>query len=89
MKFNQVVLVNQPSKEFRWKGKLFVSGIFDGELYFRLVLISTNQSKLIHRVKFTGILSALIFKSISANTKDGFISMNLALKKQLEKRLEN
>ena len=34
MEFNPVVLVNKEASEFRWQGKLFVKGLFDGEHYF-------------------------------------------------------
>lgn len=37
MSFKAVVLENQENKQFSWRGKLLVKGIFDGEHKFRLV----------------------------------------------------
>src|SRR5690606_24538713 len=36
MTFKPTVLVADPQREFRWKGKVLVNGIFDGEHFFRL-----------------------------------------------------
>ena len=32
MTFKPMVLIFEPNKEFRWKGKLGIKGIFDGDL---------------------------------------------------------
>ena len=84
MKFKPVVLVNQESKEFRWKGKLFVKGLFDGEHYFQLERINDNLTKLVHGEKFTGFLAGALLKMIGEDTKKGFESMNEALKRRVE-----
>ena len=36
MKFKPVVLKFDQNEELRWKGKLFMKGLFDGEHYFQL-----------------------------------------------------
>lgn len=36
MSFKALVLENQENKQFSWRGKLLVKGIFDGEHKFRL-----------------------------------------------------
>ena len=48
MSFQPIVLESNPNREFRWKGKLFVKGLFDGEHYFKLESIGVNRTKLIH-----------------------------------------
>jgi len=84
MNFKPLVLKNQLSQEFRWKGKLGIKGIFDGEHYFILEKITPNQTKFIQGENFTGLLSGLLMRMIIKDTKVGFISMNKALKTRVE-----
>jgi hypothetical protein len=79
MLFKPRVLINNTNREFRWKGKLFINGIFDGEHYFILNKISDNKTELIHGEIFTGILSGLIFNKIYKDTIAGFELMNKGL----------
>ncbi len=85
MDFKPLVLTNNTAKEFRWKGKLFVNGLFDGEHYFQIEEISENQVKFIHGENFTGLLSGVLTPLILDDTKKGFEQMNEALK-QLSER---
>jgi len=84
MVFKPLVLVNEKEKEFRWIGKLFVKGIFDGEHYFLLESVGPNETHFTQGENFTGILSGLMMKMIGKNTLSGFESMNEALKKKAE-----
>jgi hypothetical protein len=84
MNFNPLILKNDAAKEFRWKGKLFIKGLFDGEHYFQLATVNGTQTRLIHGEQFTGILVGLLLKMIGANTLKGFQEMNNALKKRAE-----
>lgn len=84
MTFRPVVLKYEPNKEFRWKGKLGIKGIFDGEHFFILDKLNEDQTKFIHGEKFSGILVALMGGALE-KTKDGFQLMNQALKKECEK----
>lgn len=85
MAFTPVVLANKKNEEFRWKGKVFVNGIFDGEHYFILENLGVNKTRFIHGENFSGILSGVLLKMIGKDTKKGFAAMNLALKQQVEK----
>jgi hypothetical protein len=78
MDFKPLVLNNQFSREFRWKGKLGIRGIFDGEHYFILEEITPNQTRFIQGENFTGLFSGLLIKKIGEYTKRGFVSMNEA-----------
>lgn len=71
------------NKEFRWKGKLMVSGLFDGEHYFKLIDLGDGRTQFIHGEYFSGILVGL-FGSLLAKTKTGFELMNKALKVRCE-----
>lgn len=84
MIFKPKILRLLPNKEFRWKGKLGVNGIFDGEHYFGLEPQSETQTKFIHGEKFSGILIPLMSKALE-KTKEGFQLMNKSLKKECEK----
>jgi len=84
MDFEPVVLVNNKDQEFRWVGKLFVSGIFDGEHYFILEKVDGNHTRFIHGENFTGILSGILLGMIRNDTEEGFNSMNEALKKRVK-----
>jgi hypothetical protein len=84
MTFKPVILKYEPNKEFRWKGKLGIKGIFDGEHFFILEKLNENQTKFIHGEKFSGILVALMGGALD-KTKEGFQLMNEALKNECEK----
>jgi hypothetical protein len=84
MKFTPIVLKHEINQEFRWLGKLGISGIFDGEHYFKLQALNNEQTVLTHGEIFTGLLSGLIFKMAKDSTLKGFDLMNQALKTHLE-----
>ena len=85
MRFKPLILKNKKLNEFRWKGHLFVKGLFDGEHYFRLEKLSKNKTRFVHGEEFSGLLSATLLKMIGENTKASFMLMNEALKKEAEK----
>ena len=84
MRFQPEVLRVEAGREFRWKGKLFVKGLFDGEHYFKLEPVGQRHTRLIHGEQFTGVLSGLLMKMIGEDTKAGFEAMNQALKQRVE-----
>ncbi len=85
MTFHPRILKFEPGKEFRWKGKLGLPGIFDGEHYFILEEISAKRTRFIHGEKFSGLLVPLM-GNILEKTKDGFMLMNKSLKKECERQ---
>jgi len=84
MKFKPVVITNSKEKEFRWRGILFINGIFDGEHYFILEPVDSTQTRFIQGENFTGILSGLMMRMIGEDTLEGFHAMNKALKQRAE-----
>lgn len=86
MQFKPIVITNSQGEEFRWRGKLLVRGIFDGEHYFIVEPVGSDQSRFIQGENFTGILSGLMFKMIGEDTLAGFQAMNMALKNQAEEK---
>ncbi len=86
MWFRPVVLNVEPNRELRWKGKLFVPGLFDGEHYFRLETIAEGRTTFYQGEIFSGLLVPLFRRSLDGATKHGFIAMNEALKRKAEER---
>ncbi|MBX0333801.1 SRPBCC domain-containing protein [Pontibacter sp. HSC-14F20] len=84
MTFKPKVLAFDANKEFRWKGKLFFKGIFDGEHYFRLTDAGNGTTRFSHGEKFSGFLVALMGGTLD-KTKVGFELMNEALKWECER----
>jgi len=84
MRFLPTLLAVSPKREFRWKGKLVVPGLFDGEHYFKLET-TPNGGVLLHQGEtFTGLLVPLFRKSLDGATRQGFVAMNEALKREAE-----
>lgn len=84
MEFTPTLLKYAERSEFRWKGKLFFKGLFDGEHYFKFESISEERTRLIHGEQFTGILVPFVLPRIKENTLKGFNQFNTALKNRVE-----
>lgn len=84
MRFRPVVLRAEPEREFRWKGKLLVPGLFDGEHFFLLEPRADGGVLLRHGERFSGLLVPLFRGSLDGGTRAGFIAMNEALKREAE-----
>lgn len=84
LEFKPEILCKKRNMEFRWKGKLFISGLFDGEHYFLIKHLEDGNVEFVHGEHFSGILSRAILKMIGSKTKSGFEAMNLALKQRVE-----
>ena len=83
MTFNPTVLTAQPARELRWKGKLLLPGIFDGEHFFRLEP-SGDGTRFVHGEKFSGLLVAVMGASSFEQIERGFRDMNEAIKERAE-----
>ena len=83
--FKPNVLVVEKNRAFEWLGSLPIPGLFNGHHHFRIEAISNNHVKFVQGEEFTGLLASLIMKQIGEQTKQGFISMNTALKDRAEK----
>src|SRR5215470_17197165 len=83
MPFRPEVLACEPKREFRWKGRLWMAGLFDGEHYFRLepksggVLFAQGEA-------FSGLLVPLFRRALDGATRQGFVLMNEALRREAE-----
>lgn len=84
MSFKPTLLAVEEEKELRWLGKLFVSGLFDGEHFFKIEMLSEKTVKFIHGENFKGLLVGFLAKSLDTDTLRGFREMNEALKNLAE-----
>ena len=82
--FKPSVLVVEPARELRWRGKLWVKGLFDGEHFFQLSDAPGGGTRLLHGEDFGGILLKLM-GNVLTDTARGFVGMNQALKRRVER----
>src|SRR5512145_2346739 len=80
MTFRPTLLAVVPGRELRWRGRVLLPGIFDGEHYFQIVPLAGERVKFIQGEIFSGILVGMMKSSLDGKTKKGFIAMNKALK---------
>jgi len=85
MSFKPTVLVAEPGRELRWRGRVLVPGLFDGEHAFRLKA-APSGCRFHHDELFSGLLVPL-FGGMLAKTEQGFGAMNEALKRRVEAAL--
>jgi hypothetical protein len=85
MHFRPTVLMLQPNRELRWKGKLLLPGLFDGEHYYKLEAKPGGGLTFYQGEIFSGILVPLFRRSLDGTTKQGFVAMNEAIKREAEK----
>src|SRR5690348_14839623 len=71
------------NRELRWRGRLIVRGLFDGEHAFR-VEDRGHTCRLHHSERFSGVLVPLFGSSLLDATRQGFEAMNVALKARAE-----
>ena len=82
MMFRPIVLAATPEVELRWRGRLLIPGLFDGEHLFRLSP-ANGGCRLDHSEAFSGLLAGLLGGTLPA-TRRGFVAMNEALKARAE-----
>jgi len=77
------VLVVSDAEELRWKGQLFVPGLFDGTHFFRLIDLGDGRTRFVHGEDFSGIL-VKVLSGMLTDVARGFVFMNQALKRRVE-----
>lgn len=80
MAFKPRVLKVDAARELRWRGRLLMPGIFDGEHYFELQR-NANGTRLLHGETFSGVL---LWVMDIETFKPDFERMNAALKRACE-----
>ena len=88
MLFKPKVLVFEPFHQFRWIGKLFTGGLFDGEHTFLIKDNNDGTTTFIQFERFKGVLIPFAKKMLDENTLNGFNQMNEALKVRCEMKIQ-
>ncbi len=86
MTFHPKVLRVLTRRELRWKGRLAIPGLFDGEHWFMLYPLGNDRTRFVQGEGFSGILIPFLYGSLKPRTRDAFQRMNEALKELAEKR---
>ncbi|OLC55133.1 MAG: polyketide cyclase [Acidobacteria bacterium 13_1_40CM_4_69_4] len=84
MSFRPLVLRAQPHRELRWRGRLLLPGLFDGEHIFGIAPLSSGRVRFSQREKFSGLLVPLVGRTLLDATRRGFEEMNRALGRRCE-----
>jgi hypothetical protein len=84
MRFRPTVMAVEKHRELRWKGKLLLPGLMDGEHYFKLQPRPDGGTLFQQGELFSGILVPFFKGALDGGTRQGFIAMNLALKREAE-----
>lgn len=87
MTFKPVVLSFEHNKEFRWLGKLWFKGLFDGEHTFELKDQGKGTTVFNHSETFKGMLAGLFKRQLENSTRLGFERMNRDLKQRVESKV--
>lgn len=82
--FKPRVLRADPGEELRWRGKLFVGGLFDGEHSFRIEQLGRGTSRLVQSETFEGLLVGPVLRRYGGQTEANFRAANEALKRRAE-----
>ena len=79
MTFRPTVLAVEDGTLIRWRGRLGMPGLFDGEHELRLEPIPDGGTRFVQRETFTGLLVPMMPRVLD-DTAAGFAAMNVALR---------
>ncbi len=89
MKFKPIIRRVVLNRGYCWLGHLLLPGLFDGEHCFEIVPLNNGNVRFVQRETFRGILIPLLWSTLRRPTEQGFINMNIALKKWAENSISN
>lgn len=72
-------------RELRWRGRMFVPGLFDAEHGFRVVSEDEARCRFEQFETFSGILAGAILSRVGKAAETGFVAMNRSLKREAER----
>lgn len=73
----------ETGRELRWRERMLLPGIFDGEHIFEIAATG-DGCRLVHRKEFRGVLVWFTLAIVGQSTARGFLRMNEALKDRAE-----
>ncbi len=84
MTFKPRLLAYEANSELRWKGRLLMPGVFDGEHSFVIEPIDDNRVRFVHSETFSGVLVPVMFNGMKKDVVSSFESFNRSLKARAE-----
>jgi hypothetical protein len=84
MRFRPRVVEVAPGRALRWLGHLGIPGLFDGEHRFLIEPVAPDRVRFVQEERFSGLLVPVILRFAGKGTRQGFESMNAALKSRVE-----
>jgi hypothetical protein len=84
MTFEPLLLAARAPEELRWKGRLLVRGVFDGEHVFRIIDRGAGRVRFDHMEIFSGLLVPWLWRDLDTNTRRGFERFNEDLRRRAE-----
>lgn len=84
MSFKPTVLRVVPRRELRWRGRLLLPGVFDGEHVFALEEDGGGSVRFVQGEVFRGVLVPALWRFVGESTHAGFEAMNEAMKRRAE-----
>jgi hypothetical protein len=73
------LLVVEPGRELRWRGRLLLPGLFDGEHAFVFTELADGRTRVDHVEDFVGLLLPIAKRLIHAKTVASFHALDAAL----------
>lgn len=73
------LLVVEPGRELRWRGSLWMRGLFDGEHAFVLTPLENGRTRLDHSERFEGLLLPIAKRMVYDATVESFRALDAAL----------
>ena len=86
MTFRPTVLAIEEGRLIRWRGRLGVPGLFDGEHELRMESIPDGGTRFVQRERFSGVLVPMM-RGVLDDTDSGFATMNAALRDRASSRI--
>lgn len=85
MTFNPTLVKLTPERELRWLGRLWsIPGLFTGEHRFEIQPAGENAIRFVQAERFTGVVAPFVWSRLADDTREGFVTMNEALKRLAE-----
>ena len=78
------VLVAEPERELRWRGRLGWPKLFDAEHAFTIESMGVDRVRFIQRERFSGLLAPGALPLIEQRLRESFRAMNQALRQRAE-----
>lgn len=84
-KYSPRITKIEEGRELRWFGKSSIPGFLNAEHIFTIEELEPERVHFIQREVFDGLLTRVFGKGLDTDVRQGFIDMNDALKKRVER----